>query len=158
ENYKYHQKLDQLITSVNELADVLWHAGFVDAYPPGRDGEREAQQLASQLKNWFADANSEQRLMLFWTGHGELESTRLYLMTHDSPTFSFDHTISVEQGFVAKQAALSKAKRILLVIDACHSGASIGGVIAEIANVINEQNPDAMKGRGIVIIASVHAI
>jgi hypothetical protein len=79
-------------------------------------------------------------------------------MTQDSPTSRFDHTNSVEPNFIAKQAALSKAKRILLVIDACLSGATIGSVVTEYLNVINEQHPEVTRGRGIVVIASVHAI
>ena len=95
---------------------------------------------------------------MFWTGHGERKSSRLYLMTHDSPNFQFDFTNAIEPGFIAKCAAFSKAKKILLFIDACHSGAAVRDILAEIANVMNEQSPDAMKGRGIAVIASAHAI
>jgi hypothetical protein len=63
EDYERYPKLDKLSMSANDLANVLKQAGFVDAYPPGRDGKSEAQELASQLRNWFADANSEQRLL-----------------------------------------------------------------------------------------------
>ena len=70
----------------------------------------------------------------------------------------FDQTNAAEPRFIAMAAARSKARRILLVIDACHSGATIGGVIAEIANVLGEQSPDVFEGRGIAVITSAHAI
>jgi hypothetical protein len=41
-----HPKLDNLSASANDLARVLEQAGFVDAFPPGRNGQGKAQELA----------------------------------------------------------------------------------------------------------------
>jgi len=103
--YAHHQKLDDLSASATDLAKVLEQGGIVDAFPSGRKGGK-AQELASEVKSWFAKANSKQSLILFWSGHGELESTHLYLMAQDSPAFGFDHTNDVEPSFIAKSAAL----------------------------------------------------
>jgi len=157
EDYTCHQKLDELSASANDFAKVLGQGGFVDAFPEGRKGGK-AQELAEQVEAWFIKAKSEQHLFLYWTGHGKTESKHFYLMTKDSPSFGFRSTNSIETNFIAKLAALSKAKRILLVIDACHSGEAVGSVIAEIGNALNELSPDLMQGRGIAVIASAHAI
>jgi WD40 repeat protein len=154
EDYSLHAKLENLTASANDLAKVLGQVCLVDL-PSGKMGSSE---LEKQIKSWFEQATSEERLVMFWTGHGERESSRLYLMTHDSPTFQFDSTNAVEPGFIAKCAAFSKAKKILLFIDTCHSGAAVRDIIVEIANVMNEQSPDAMRHRGIAVIASAHAI
>ncbi len=157
EDYERHAKLKNLSASGNELVNVLGQAGFVDALPSGRKGGT-AEELTKQLKIWFEQASADQHLLLFWTGHGKRESSRLYLMTSDSPAFQFDSTNAVEPTFIAKCAAFSRAKRILLVIDACHSGAGVGDIIAKVANVIGELSTDVMTRRGIAVIASAHAI
>jgi hypothetical protein len=157
EDYERHPRLDGLSAPASELAAALVRGGFVDAMPSGRTGGT-ASQLAPQLKSWFEAATSEQRLLLFWTGYGELEGSRFWLMTRDSPTSKFDHITAVEPSFIAKKAAESKAKRILLVIDACHSGKVIGDVIAELSNVLGELAPSLTGGRGVAVIASAHAV
>jgi WD40 repeat protein len=157
ENYERHQKLEGLSAAAEELAAALETGGFVDAMPAGRDGGT-ASELAPQLKSWFEAANSEQRLLLFWSGHGELEGSRLWLMTRDSPTSRFDHITAVQPSFIAKKAAESKARRILIVLDACHSGKAAGEVIAELSNVLGELAPSITGGRGVAVIASAHAV
>jgi WD40 repeat protein len=157
EDYERHPRLDGLSASASELATALARGGFADAIPSGRAGGT-ASQLAPQLKSWFEAATSEQRLLLFWTGHGELEASRFWLMTRDSPTSKFDHISAIEPSFIAKKAAESKARRILLVIDACHSGKAIGDVIAELSQVLGELAPSLTGGRGVAVIASAHAV
>jgi hypothetical protein len=76
---------------------------------------------------------------------------------------SLRRTISIRpmpwnQGFIAKSAANSKARKILVILDACFSGEALGDVIGTISRVIGDQPPDLMRRRGIQILASAHAL
>jgi WD40 repeat protein len=156
EDYEHHLKLDNLSELASDFVKALEYGGFIDALPSGRNGGK-AQELMNQVKSWFTSADSQQCLLLFWSSHGERESSNFYLMTEDSPTYGFDQTNSVDPKFIAMAAARSKARRILLIIDACHSGVTIGTLISEIGKVLSEWSPDVVGRRGIAVVASAHA-
>jgi len=69
-------------------------------------------------------AQPEDLVIIFLAMHGLLDSTGedLYFMTHDAdPNFPEDDGISRDD--VAKQLRRSKAQKIVLLLDACHTGA-----------------------------------
>src|SRR5262249_32390056 len=76
----------------------------------------------------------------------------------ESPTHNLNPTNAVEPRFLAKSAANSRARKILIVLDVCFSGEALGDVIGTVSRVIGDQPPDLMRRRGIAVLASSHAL
>jgi WD40 repeat protein len=116
-----------------------------------------ARDLAVRVREWFKTAGTDHRLFLYWAGHAKREDA-LYLVTRDSPSSGLDHTNAVPSQFLAKSAANSQASKVLIVLDACFSGAALGDAIKTISSVIDEQAPNVSRGRGMAVLASAHAL
>jgi WD40 repeat protein len=110
------------------------------------------------MVSWLEGAGNDDRLLLYWSGHGIREADGLYLVTQESPAHNLNPTNAVEPRLIAKSAANSKARKILVILDACFSGEALGDVIGTISRVIGDQPPDLMRRRGIQILASAHAL
>jgi hypothetical protein len=103
------------------------------------------------------DATSDDRLFLYWSSHGMREADGFYLITQDSPTHDLNTDNAIDPRSLAKGAANSKAKKVLIVLDACFSGEAVGDVGKMISEVLGGQAPGAASRRGIAVLASAHA-
>jgi hypothetical protein len=148
ENYDHYPKLEKLAVTALGLAEALAGGGIVNAFPDGLKGGK-SQELASRMVSWLEGAGN---------GHGIREADGLYLVTQESPAHNLNPTNAVEPRLIAKSAANSKARKILVILDACFSGEALGDVIGTISRVIGDQPPDLMRRRGIQILASAHAL
>jgi WD40 repeat protein len=157
ENYEHYPRLEDLSAAASELSESLVASGFVNAFPAGLLGGRSLE-LADRIGAWFSEARIDDHLFLYWSGHGTRESDGLHLVTQESPSYNLNQTNSVEPRFLAKSAANSRAKRILIVLDACFSGEALGEVIETVSRVISAQSPDLLRRRGIAVLASAHAL
>jgi Caspase domain len=151
ENYDHHPRLENLAAGAFGLADALEKAGIVNAFPQGLNGGT-SQELASGMRLWFEQAGPGDRLFFYWCGHGKREADGHYLITQDSPPSNFDQSNAVEPRSLAKITANSKAKKILLVLDACFSGEALGEMIGTISSVLGGQAPNVGRGRGIAVL------
>jgi hypothetical protein len=97
-------------------------------------------------------------LLLYWSGHGKPESDGLYLITQESPKNNFNQTNAVEPRFLAKSAANSKARKLLIVLDVCYSGEALREVSGTILSVFGSQAPNVGRRRGIAVLASAHPL
>jgi len=152
-----YPRLDSLAAASSELAEALAFGGIVNAFPQGSAGG-SSRELAERIRSWFAAAGSDERLILHWSGHGRLESGSLYLVTRESPPRQLDQTNAVEPRFLAKSAASSNARKVLIVVDVCFAGAALAEVIGTIASIFGLQAPNLGAGRGIAVLASAHAL
>jgi WD40 repeat protein len=157
ENYDCYPKLENLSAAASGLSESLVASGFVNAFPAGLFGGRSLE-LADRIGAWFSEARINEHLFLYWSGHGIRESDGLHLVTQESPSYNLNQTNSVEPRFLAKSAANSRARRILIVLDACFSGEALGEVIETVSRVISAQSPDLLRRRGIAVLASAHAL
>jgi hypothetical protein len=116
------------------------------------------QELASTIVSWLGSAGDDDRLLLYWSGHGKPESDGLYLITQDSPKYNFNQFNAVEPRFLAKGAANSKARKLLIVLDVCYSGKALSEVSGTILSVFGSEAPNVSRRRGIAVLASAHAL
>src|SRR5712671_2805762 len=157
EIYDRHPKLEGAAAAAETLARTLAERGIANAYPNCLRGG-SSQELAAQILAWMGDAGRDDRLFLYWTGHGMREARRFYLITQESPAYNFNQSNAVEPSSLAKGAANSKARKILIILDACFSGEALGDVMGTISAVLSEQAPNALSRRGIAVLASAHAL
>ena len=91
----------------------------------------------------MGNAGHDDRLLLYSTGHGKREADGFYLITQNSPPNNFNQTNAVEPRSLAKGAANSKARKLLIVLDACFSGHALGDLVGTISAVLSGQAPHA---------------
>lgn len=105
-----------------------------------------SDDLVKKLDKWFASADRDKAdwVVFYYTGHGELESDNLFLMTSDSQDGLISSTaISAErigQILVSKGAGGEKrrVKNCLLILDTCHSGAGAFDVMGKLRKLFDE--------------------
>jgi hypothetical protein len=147
ENYDRHPKLEG--TAAAALAHALAEGGIANAYPNCLRGGK-SEELATQILAWMRGADHDERLLLYWSGHGMREADGFYLITQESPASNFNQTNAVEPRSLAKGAANSKARKILIVLDACFSGEALGDVIGTISAVLGGRSARAFRASSVL--------
>jgi Caspase domain len=157
ENYDHHPRLERTAEAACALANALSERGIATAYPNCLRGGR-AYELVPRVLAWMRDASQDDRLLLYWSGHGMREADGFYLIAQDSPVRNFNQDNAVMPGSLAKGAANSKARKVMIVLDACFSGEALGAAVGTIAAILSAQTPDVGSRRGIAVLASAHAL
>ena len=107
--------------------------GGFDEVKPLLDPDLIEMQL--EIKWLFANREKEDLLLLFFSGHGITDdNNHLYLTTCITSKDNFDAT-AVPASFVQKQSLYSRAKRQVMILDCCYSGAFADGWQAKSAGV-----------------------
>lgn len=117
------------------------------------DSEATTTNVRDALLKWTELATDKDTVVLFLSGHGVMTETdkgdAYYFATHEIDPSDLDKTAlpwTVFQDSLAK----TKAKRVLLFLDACHSGNSLGGQRAD-----NERMAELLvKHGGVMVFAS----
>jgi uncharacterized caspase-like protein len=146
EKYDRYPKLENVKAAASKLARALVECGMFNAFPDGLEGGG-SQKLATGITRWLGEAGSNDRLFLYWSGHGKREGDGFYLITSESPENNLSQTNAVEPRAIAKSAATSKAHKVLIVLDACFSGEAVGEVISTISRVLCASTSKSAGGR-----------
>jgi uncharacterized caspase-like protein len=157
ENYEQHPKREEVAVAASALVQALATSSVPDDSAIYlKDGT--SQELRKQILWWMRDAADSDRLLLYWSGHGQRESDGLYLITQESPRHNLNTDNAVDPRSFAKGAANSKAKKVLIVFDACFSGEAVAEMAKTISDDLSGQVPSSGSRRGIAVFASAHAL
>jgi WD40 repeat protein len=111
-----------------------------------------SRAFRSALGNWTreTDRNDSDIVVVYYSGHGEIEQNRHYLLTADSnPDDLLDTAIPTED--LGRRFAGSQIQLVLLLIDTCYAGSGAG----DIAKVISEiKGLFSKEGAGFFVIAA----
>lgn len=112
-----------------------------------------AQRVA--IERYFQSADPDDTLLLFISGHGDKDADGdLYFLAQDSDRDLLSST-AIGAHFVSKQAARSRAKQKVLLIDTCYSGAfAKGHVFKSGSAAITAEDFGENGGRGTAIITA----
>ena len=108
-----------------------------------------------QLANYVKPGRSE--VFVYYSGHGapDLDDASAYFVPHDAdPNYAAQTGYSLERFY--KQLESLQAKSVTVVIDACFSGASAGGMLINQASpiFISVEHPAAVLKNGVVLTSS----
>lgn len=95
--------------------------------------EATRENILEALNNIFKQAFDEDFIILYMAMHGMVDpdGSELYFIAHDTRPGSLVAT-GVPQGEVEKAISKSRAGKVLMVVDTCHSGsAGLSGVFAQ---------------------------
>lgn len=112
-----------------------------------------AQRVA--IERYFQSAAADDTLLLFISGHGDKDADGdLYFLAQDTDRDLLSAT-AVGAHFVSRQAARSRAKQKVLLIDTCYSGAfAKGHVFKSGAATISAEDFGDSSARGTAIITA----
>ncbi|MEN5089081.1 caspase family protein [Pseudomonas protegens] len=123
------------------------------------DNQATLEAIRRELKALAARAQSSDTVLIFFSGHGARLGDESALVPFDCDTRCIAETTLSEQEFSAALACI-KAERLVVLIDACHAGAtaSFKSTDAALNLGFNEKSLSQLaKGTGRVMIASSRA-
>jgi hypothetical protein len=117
------------------------------------DAGAMAQRVA--IERYFHSAYPDDTLLLFISGHGDKDADGdLYFLAQDTERDLLSST-AIGAHFVSRQAARSRAKQKVLLIDTCYSGAFAKGHVFKSGDaVITAEDFGENGGRGTAIITA----
>ena len=107
--------------------------------------------IHSFLGSWLAAPKEYDLVFVYFAGHGRLVDGKNYLVPGDA-TLSSLHTLGIPLKHVQDFMEQCKAKRKLLILDACHSGAG-----RDVAVMAGEMQTALAQGTGFYTISSCGA-
>jgi len=137
------------------LCDVLADAG-IGAFDTTLLTDRPSYEVRERIEGFFADRSPDELLLLYFSCHGVTDTDgRLYFATTDTRRQRFRAT-AVEAAFVQDCVHGCRSRRIVLILDCCHSGAFPAGMTpkGEHTAPIRAQ----LEGRGRAVLTSSDAL
>ncbi|GIH16140.1 caspase, EACC1-associated type [Rugosimonospora africana] len=145
-------RLDGPQNDILAVRDALLHPeyGMFDPGEVAMLAERTSHELGRQLEGFFREADRDDVLLLYYSGHGKLdEHGNLLLCGQDT---RLDRLIStaVSSDRLNAMIAVSVARAIIIILDCCYSGAfkSVPDIVAPVV---------PSDGRGRFVMAACRA-
>ena len=114
-------------------------------------------QVRRKIQGFLASAHRDDTLLLYFSCHGvKDDGGRLFLATIDTEIQLCDST-SVESNLVSDQVRRSRARRIVIVLDCCYSGAFGAGGQAKAGDHVGVEDHLEL-GRGRLWLTSSNAM
>lgn len=105
-------------------------------------------QIIAQLTAWLALPAEEDTVLFYFSGHGLEADGKTYLLPSDAKV-SNPVLTAIPLSYVYEQMRACKAKKKIVILDACHSGAG-----KDIATMSQAMARELESGQGLVTLAS----
>lgn len=145
---------------VAALAEVLRHSAIGGFDEVTTFINRDARDLNEQVEGFFANKHRDDLLVLYFSGHGiKDDSGRLYLAVQDTKT-SLLRSTAISAAFITDAMDGCRSKRIVLILDCCHSGAFAKGMKSAVGASVGaaEAFAGAESGYGRVVLTATDAM
>ncbi len=142
------QSLEGPVNDISVLRDALTdpEAGLFEPTAVRMLPERTMAEILIELETFFGSATRDDRLLLYYSGHGLLtDENRLLLCARDTRTDLVKST-SVSATAINDMIDGSPAQTTIIVLDCCYSGAFKGADL-----------PDSLKGNGRFLLTSTRS-
>ena len=156
---QYGPGFNQLTAAVNDveaMQRVLQHPdmGDFDEVQPLIDPD--PQEMGTAIEKLFGDGSRDDLLLLFFSGHGvKDESGNLYLATRTTrknDRGGLIRSTAIASRFVNEIMSDSRARRQVVILDCCFSGAFGDGLLAKDDNSVDVRRQ--LGGEGRVVLTS----
>ncbi len=127
------QSLEGPVNDISVLRDALTdpQVGLFEATSVRMLPERTMAEILIELETFFGSADRDDRLLLYYSGHGLLtDENRLLLCARDTRTDVVKAT-SVSAMAINDMIDSSAAQTTIIVLDCCYSGAFKGAGLPE---------------------------
>ena len=130
---------------------------------PGFDLDLDRPVFEKRLRDFLRERSEDDTVVVYYTGHGVLDDGRLYLpmadATGDDLTFSSLQAADLTGRLLAGTAPITgepliRLKRLLFILDTCHSGATMGDAAQDAQRFLARmRGPDASGLMGMIVAA-----
>lgn len=118
--------LQYAVNDVVSLASMLQAGGYEFVRTLHSDGQRpDITAIDTALDDLTRGADSQTLLLVYFAGHGSLNDERAYLLPCNRINGKYDK-FAVGVQTLEERLANSGARAVVLILDACHSGARVG--------------------------------
>lgn len=119
---------------LREMTQVLGHPKLGDFEVLTLE-DRTVSTLKIQTKNFFKECNEDDILLLYYSGHGLIDTSRqLYFAASDTQKIHLDETALSHLEIIEKMNS-SPSKQKVVILDCCYSAVGIDG--AKVAPIID---------------------
>src|SRR5438309_10482467 len=137
-----YARLARAVADVTDLAQELRLHGYMAKLVPDPT-KSEADHALSAWRDEYKPATHGGSIILFWAGHGAISLGQRFLLVTRDTAQAPASSDALAPGSLAETAAIAGADLILLVIDACFSGAGLMAAVNEAVAVFSNQSfPD----------------
>ncbi len=146
--------LKYTLNDVDGMYSTLVNMGLVKASNVTILKNPTYAQAISTILNIQNTLNKDDTLYFFYSGHGVTYKGQAYFLVSDTQLDAIKYT-AIPQSMI-DTLLKSKASRIIVLLDACHSG-KVGdtkGVTLNLSKVIEQSAQSVVKGQGKVLITS----
>ena len=151
--------LPSSINDVNALADVLKNPAIGDFHEVKTLLNPDLEQMQSEIEVLFAEAASDDLVLLYFSGHGIKDDTgRLYFTTSGTRKNKRNQLVKatmVPASFVHDMMTSCQAKRQGIILDCCFSGAFDPALAVKDDSSIDLKGQLGAEGR-VVMASSNH--
>jgi uncharacterized caspase-like protein len=99
---------------------------------------RPTEETKREIEGFFLEgAGLHDLLLLYVSGHGVLSQTRKFYFATTSTELRWLGVTAIEDRFVRDMMEDSRARSIVLIVDCCHSGAFVKGLVPKSAPVVD---------------------
>lgn len=154
-HYDHWQSLDDAAKSAINLATDLGNGDY-------KIGDAEliqggtANEIREKLTGWIKGLPAGSKAVALWTGHGQSDLGKHYLICSNTPKDSVDFNNAIETASIGAVIAKSKARSIVLIVDACHAGQGTNDIVQELGRALGMQAPN--KQFSYAVLASAHGL
>jgi DivIVA domain-containing protein len=136
----------------HSLSEVL-HAPDIGGYRLESLINQPAYAVSERIEGFFKDRLPDHQLLLYFSCHGvKNDRGRLYFTAPNTKLTRLAST-GISSDFVAEQLYECRARRIILILDCCYSGAFTRGMMRRAGEEVTVDNLIG-KGRAILVASS----
>ncbi|MGW0559115.1 caspase family protein [Streptomyces sp. NPDC003016] len=117
--YEHHEELPAVPGDLDAVTALFEGLGYE---PGGRLHDRSADGFRRELSDWAASQDrTDDALVLYYSGHGDHDHDRHYLLFRDSRTDRLTGTALATED-IARTVTECGFERLLLIVDTCYAG------------------------------------
>jgi len=112
--------------------------------------------IVKNIQKIFKDSDKEDLIFFYFAGHGVAEGQSMYFLSSEAELDNLIGT-AVSQEDIEKSIKVARAKKAIMVLDACHAGATVisfgGSRDVDVRNRIALEIAQASDGLGLITAA-----
>lgn len=152
--YEYFTELMSVENDVKSMSETFTKY-FEDMHVQEVSGNNaNSQYLKLEVEHFLKNCNSQDTLILYWAGHGEVYNQKGYLIASDSTDDGHGFN-KIEMNTLTEWIGESPAKAILVLVDCCKSGYLTRSTSTNSIDTAISKQLD-IKGKGKVIISGTN--
>ncbi|MFN8595247.1 MAG: caspase family protein [Anaerolineae bacterium] len=142
---------------VSDLAEVLRHPDIGEFDEVQTLLNSSSEEIRLHIQDFFFDKKPDDLLLFYFSGHGVRDDQgRLYLAVQNTRTSRLLAT-AIGADFVRDAMNASRSKRLVIVLDCCHSGAFAEGNKAAAGESVGTAQAFEGSGYGRVVLTATDA-